>query len=110
MSINRPCRTASTVAKLLGVEGYSDFVHNQVKRYWRRIVMRGSGRRVKRLETEFSAFMASASDAERLIVGKFISQRAKESFDTGLRIGLMAHAHENDKMLDPLDGDGGVVK
>ena len=90
-------RSAATVAQLLGLEGYSDYVHNQVKRYWKRIIMRGGTRRVRRLEQDFSEFMADATDAERLIVGKFISQRAKESFDTGLRIGLMAHAHQNDK-------------
>ena len=48
--------------------------------------------------------MADASDAERLIVGKFIAQRAKESFDTGLRIGLMAHAHQNDKASEWMFG------
>lgn len=93
----RPLRTASVIAQLLGTEGYSDHVHNQIKRYWKKNVMMGSGKRVRNLSKEFSAFMAEATDAERLLVGKFIAQRAKESFDTGLRIGLMAYAHQQDK-------------
>lgn len=94
-------RTATTVAQLLGVEGYSDFAHNQVKKYWRRVIMRrGAGKRVRNLERDFSEFMRDATPADKLLVGKFIAQRAKESFDTGLRIGVMAFAHERDKATD----------
>lgn len=96
----RALRTASTIAQLLGVEGYSDYVHNQVKRYWKRIVMRGGPKRVRKLERDFSALVADMSDGDKLLMGKFIAQRARESFDTGLRIGLMAYAHERDKEND----------
>jgi predicted DNA-binding ribbon-helix-helix protein len=97
MPRHRALRTATTIAELLGVEGYSDYAHNQVKSYWRRVVMKGGPRRLRNLEKDFSEFMESASAADKLIVGKFISQRARESFDTGLRIGLMAYAHQRDK-------------
>lgn len=97
-------RTAAKIAKLLGVEGYSDFVHNQVKQYWRNVVMRRNSRKnVNRLDKDFSAFMADATPADRLLVGKFIALKAKENFDTGLRIGLMAHAHEHDKELPEIE-------
>lgn len=95
-------RSAVTIAQLLGVEGYSDFVHNQVEKYWRNAIMRRNARRrIQRLEADFSAIMADLSEGDRLIVGKFISLRAQMNFDTGLRIGLMAHAHANDKVLGP---------
>lgn len=91
-------RTASTIAQLLGVEGYSDHVHNQVEKYWRKVVLHlGARKRVRNLDREFSEIMAELSDADKLIVGKFISLRCQMNFDTGLRIGLMAHAHINDK-------------
>lgn len=93
-----PLRTASVIAKLLGVEGYSDFVHNQIERYWRNKVMRrDAGSRIHRLDADFSEIMIELSDGEKLIVGKFISLRCQMSFNTGLRIGLTAHAHVNDK-------------
>jgi hypothetical protein len=93
-------RTAIIIARLLGVEGYSDFVHNQVIRYWRRVVM--DPRRRKSIDgkkAEFSELMKGLTERDRLLVGKFITLNGKMNFDTGLRIGLMAHAHESDKAI-----------
>lgn len=93
-------RSASVIAKLLGVEGYSDFVHNQVEKYWRNKVMRrGARKSIRRLDQDFSEIMAPLSDGDKLIVGKFIALRCQMNFDTGLRIGLMAHAHASDKSI-----------
>jgi hypothetical protein len=66
-------RSAAVIARLLGTEGYSDFVHNQVERYWRKTVLRGSRRRARNLDKEFSVIMQKLSDADRIIVGKFIA-------------------------------------
>lgn len=91
-------RTAAVIAQLLGVEGYSDHVHNQVEKYWCHTVMRRNARRsVRRLDADFSEIMATLSEGDKLIVGKFIALRCQMNFDTGLRIGLMAHAHTVDK-------------
>jgi hypothetical protein len=95
---NHTLKSAVTIAKLLGVEGYSAHVHNAIEKYWCRRVMRpGAKKNMRRLDADFSAIMADLSAGDRLIVGKFISLRCQMNFDTGLRIGLVAHAHENSK-------------
>lgn len=90
---NNTINSAAVIAQLLGVEGYSDFVHNQVERYWRRRVMdHRRANRVLRIERDFSKMVEELdlTEGDRLLLGKFIGLRAQMSFDTGLRIGLMA--------------------
>jgi hypothetical protein len=95
-------RSAVIVARVLGVEGYSDFAHNQIELYWKHAVM--DARREKniaRAERKFSKLVADLdlTERERKVLGHFISVRSQMSFDTGLRLGMMAFAHVNDKEL-----------
>lgn len=90
----RAPNSAAVIAQLLGTEGYSGFVHNQVSRYWRRRIMRREAeKKLAQLQEDFSEIMADLTAGDRLIVGKFIALRAQMSFDTGIRIGLTAFAH-----------------
>lgn len=97
-----PTRSAVIIARCLGTEGYSDFVHNQIEKYWKSTVM--DVRREKALastERKFSKLVEELdlSDAEKKVLGRFISLRSQMSFDAGLRIGLTAHAHANDRPI-----------
>ena len=99
-------KSAVIIGRLLGTEGYSSFVHNQVTRYWRRKVMhKQAEKKLSRLEDDFSSIMAEMTEADRLVIGKFISLRSQMSFDTGLRLGLTAFAFERDRII--LDGSSG---
>ena len=96
-------RSAVIVARVLGVEGYSDFVHNQVEIYWKHCVMDPHREHaVMAMERKFSKLVEELdmTDKERLILGRFISLRAQMSFDTGLRVGMQAFAHANDRPID----------
>lgn len=94
--------SAVIVARCLGVEGYSDHVHNQVRLYWMRTVMdkRRAGH-VAANERRFKMLVAELdlNVKEKRILGRFISLRSQMNFDVGLRIGMQAFAHEVDKPL-----------
>jgi hypothetical protein len=73
-----------------------------VTAYWKNKVMdpaRGKG--IERIEKKFHDLVTALdlTDKERLVLGKFISLRSQMSFDSGLRIGLTAHAQANDKAV-----------
>lgn len=91
---HNPPRSAVSIAKLLGTEGYSDFVHNQVERYWRQIVLHGNGGNVDRVDAQFSDIMATLSPEDKKIIGEFITYKSKMNFDTGLRLGVQATLHD----------------
>lgn len=84
-------KSLSSIARLLGAEGFSDFTKNEVIKYWKN----RSGlteRQLKHIESRkkaFSAIMAKLDDSERLIVGKYIGFLEKACFETGLKLGLM---------------------
>lgn len=94
--------SAIIVARVLGVEGYSPHVHNQIKLYWKKVVMNPRGaramakneQRFKKLVTELDL-----TEKEKRVLGHFIALRAQMSFDTGLRIGMQVFAHERDHAL-----------
>ena len=97
--------SAVIVARCLGVEGYSDYVHNQVRLYWKHHVMnKRKERNVADNEKRFKKLIADLdlSEKEKRILGRFISLRSQMSFDTGLRIGIQAFAHEHDKPVSAL--------
>lgn len=95
-------RSAVIIARLLGIEGYSNYVHNQVEKYWKHKMMRPEkAKHIERVEREFSEIMADMDERDRLLVGKFIGLRSKMNFDAGLRIGLMAYAHHFDHEIFP---------
>lgn len=95
--------SAVVIARLLGTEGYTDFVANQVKRYW----MRRSGLTdrqrdsIERLKDSFGQIMAKVSEGERLIIGRYFGLLMKMQFETGLKIGLQAFAQLNGNKIDP---------
>lgn len=88
--------SAVIIARILGVEGYSNHVHNEVKRWWKHRVMDPRETfRLERIEAEFSEFMRDASESDRLLVGKFIQLRSRQSFDAGFRVGFQALVFEH---------------
>lgn len=90
--------SAIIIARILGTEGYSIHVHNEVKRWWKRTVMdQRRAKKIARLEREFGEFMKDASEADRLLVGRFIALRAQQSFEAGFRIGFQGFVHEQTK-------------
>jgi len=107
--MTHPIRSAVVVARLLGVEGYDDQTHNAVEHYWKNHVMDPRrAKNIERIEKKFSKLVLELelSEAERLTLGRFISVRSQMSFDSGLRIGMQAFAHANDKTL--FDGRSSV--
>lgn len=101
-------KSAVVVARALSAEGYNDFVHNQVKLYWKHAIMdRHRSRQVQRNEKAFSKLVEELdlTDNEKKVLGRFISLRSQMNFDVGLRIGMMAFAHEQDKEIPLFNGD-----
>lgn len=99
MATRKRLHSSVVIAKMLKSEGFSDHVANEVERYWMKNIARGT-RRVRNLDKNMSEVMKKLDDGEKLIVGKFISMHKRQSFDTGLRIGLTAFAVKNDKEFD----------
>jgi hypothetical protein len=96
MSANhRSPKSSVVIAKLLGSEGFSEHVQNMVEKYWMRNVCRGGRRKYRNLDKEITEMCKKLTDAEKLILGRFISLHKKMSFDTGLRIGLTTFAAKN---------------
>ena len=85
-------RSSVAIARLLDSEGFSDHVANCVERYWKRNVLAVHKKnRVERTERAFEeSVIPKLSDADKIILGKFIGLHKKMSFDAGLRIGLTA--------------------
>ena len=85
------------IARLLNSEGFTDYVANQIERYWKN----SSGltdrqkQKIRRLEKALSDFMRDKTEGEKAVIGKFIGLHKKMSFDTGLRMGLSAFAARN---------------
>lgn len=95
-------RSAVIVARALGVDGYDAYVHNLVKLYWKRVVMdKHRSRAVEQNEKNFRKMVdeLDLTAKEKRILGRFISLRSQMNFDTGLRIGMQAFAHETDKEI-----------
>lgn len=95
-------RSAAVIAKLLGAEGFSDHLANQVEYYWkhRSGLTKRQLRQIEKLEKELSGIAAKLTAGERLVLGRFIGLRMKMSFDTGLKIGLQAFAQQVDKQVE----------
>lgn len=93
---NNTTKSLSKIAKILGAEGFNPYLSNKIKQYWQR--KSGLSQRqqanVKRLQTELTRIASTLSEGDRLILGKFIGLRAKQSFDVGLKTGLMTHITE----------------
>lgn len=96
-------RSSVVIAKLLDSEGFTDFTANQVEKYWRKNIGGLTSRQKNKLEKidgEVSEFMKDKTEAERLLIGRFIGLHKKMSFDVGLRIGITAFAVKNDKNVE----------
>lgn len=93
--------SAVVIAKLLGTEGFSDFVANQVESYWkgRSGLTERQQRSIARLDKEISRICESLSEGDKMLFGKFIGLHKKMSFDTGLKIGLQAFATKANKEI-----------
>lgn len=86
------CKSAICVARLLNAEGFSQHVANEVKRYaLRSIATIGQKRRFAKVVKGIrEVVMPKLNEADKALLGKFISSQKKMSFETGLRIGLTA--------------------
>lgn len=109
----KPLRSSVAIARLLDSEGFSDHVENIVERYWmKNICGHGARRRYRKMDKEVGEMCKKLTDAEKLVLGKFIALHKRMSFDTGLRIGLTTFARKVDKeyaMVDPLLSLGGTT-
>jgi hypothetical protein len=94
--------SAVVIARLLGTEGFTEHVANEVKRYW----MHRSGltdrqyQSIVRLKKEFGAIMHELDEGERLIVGNYVGLLMRQQFDTGLKIGIQTIATLNEHEVD----------
>jgi hypothetical protein len=87
-------RTLSKLAELLGGEGFTENTARCVEYYFTRRsgLTRHQQKKIEERRKQFSAIMSALSPGDRLVVGKFIHQQTRMSFDAGLKIGLLAHA------------------
>lgn len=96
--MSRNIKSSVVIAKLLASEGFSDHVQNLVEKYWlRSICWPGRRKSYRRLDRSLAELAAKLTEAEKMILGKFISLHKTMSFDTGMRIGLMAFATKRDR-------------
>jgi hypothetical protein len=86
-------RSSVVIARLLASEGYTDYLANQIERYW----MKTSGlsdrqtKKIQRLNKELSRIAKELSEGDKMVLGRFIGLHKKMAFDTGLRMGLIAY-------------------
>jgi hypothetical protein len=85
-----PLNSSVAIARLLDSEGFSDHVGAMVERYWKRNIMQArKAARIERAERAFSEqIISKLTDADRIVLGKWVGLQKKMSFDAGLRIGL----------------------
>jgi hypothetical protein len=97
-----PIRSSVVIAKHLHSEGFSDHVANMVEKYWMRNICHGRHKkRYRKYEKEIAAMCSKLTDAEKMILGKFIAWHKRMSFDTGLNIGLTCFARKESREYVP---------
>ena len=99
---NGQLRSSVIIARLLDSEGFTDYVANQIDRYWKHNagLTERQKEKLKKVEKSISDFMADKSEGEKMVLGRFIGLHKKMAFDTGLKMGLAAFAVETDKMVE----------
>jgi hypothetical protein len=98
----RKIRSTTVIAKLLNSEGFSDTVANAVYAYWRNRtgLTRRQRSQLSRMRSEVAALAKKLTEGEKQVLGRFIGLQKKASFDTGLRIGILAFATKQEKLFD----------
>ncbi len=85
-------KSLSVIAKLLGAEGFTDYVANEIERYHnRRTFTERQSKRLELTRKSLGKVMKKLDEGDRLVVAKFIRLKGHMDFDAGLRIGLMKH-------------------
>ena len=87
----RPPRGAQDIAQVLGTAGYTDYAASCIKRYWRRncVVTDLQKKRHAGIVRAFAeSVLPTLTDAQKKVLGRYISMLNRAQFDTGLRIGL----------------------
>lgn len=105
-------KSAVVVARLLGTEGFTDHVANQVKRYALRRATKGQRQRWRAIRKAFhDTIVPKLSEGDKRVLGKFIGIMKKMSMDAGLRIGLtaMMHGDEIDWSAQDLEAECEVM-
>ena len=103
--MSKPLNSAVVIARLLGTEGFTDYVANSVHKYWRK----SSGlsprqqNKLKHLEENMTGICKKLSEGDKMVLGRFISYHKKMSFDTGLKIGLTCILHEDAKDVEKVE-------
>jgi hypothetical protein len=89
--------SAVVIARLLGTEGFTDHVANEVQRYWkhRSGLTERQRKSIDRLKKEFGEIMHGMTEGQRLIIGKYFGLLMRMQFDTGLKIGIQALLTQN---------------
>jgi hypothetical protein len=98
--------TLHAVGQMLGAGGWNEHVSNSVKRWWRLNRMTAwKERRLERNRRLFSEMVqAKLDDRDRLVLGRYIGLIARQHFDAGLTMGLMAHVEERTRNTAPATG------
>lgn len=100
--MSKPMKSSVVVARLLESEGFTAHTANAMIRYSRRITHPSTQRRYERARRAAKESLRDLDEGTKAIVGKFINHQMRIAFDTGLRIGLAAHAALNDKECEGL--------
>jgi hypothetical protein len=108
--VSKRIKSSVVIARLLKSEGFNDHVAGIVEQYWRKTIIGPKGRsKMRKLDKEITDICKKLTDADRLILGKFIAAHKAMSFDAGLRIGLTAFARKTDKEYEIADKPGEVT-
>lgn len=95
--------SAVVIGRLLCAEGFTDRLAHMIEKYWKTSVMHGGRRtlsRMERMDSEISELCKNMTEAQKLLLGRFIGLHKRMSFDAGLRIGLAAYAVKVDKIIE----------
>lgn len=87
--------SAVQIARLLGCEGFTDYLANQVDKFARRKMTRLQQHNHDKIEEGMREVCSRLSCGDKLVIGKFIALHESMSFTTGLRMGLTACAVKN---------------
>jgi hypothetical protein len=90
--------SAIVIAELLSTEGFNEHTSSMITKYALHQATQGQRHRFRKFKRMFSAMVKEKlTDADRLILGKFMAVKFKMHMDTGLRMGLTAYLRMSDE-------------
>lgn len=93
---DRRCKSLVVIANLLGCEGFTEFHSQHVMKFAKHDPVFGPSFTKKQIA--FRAAMRDLPEETRRSIGKFIAAHGEAHFSAGLKIGLITHLTEAERL------------